>query len=69
MLYLKSSLTVLSIFVLVQQIYAHDKTYSSKYDNLDVDKILENDRVLISYVKCILGEGPCTSEGKELKSK
>ncbi|KAJ8925805.1 hypothetical protein NQ315_009655 [Exocentrus adspersus] len=44
-----------------------DKTYTSKYDNVDVDKILSNDRVLTNYIKCLMEEGPCTSEGRELK--
>ncbi|CAH0550185.1 unnamed protein product [Brassicogethes aeneus] len=41
--------------------------YTSKYDNVDVDKILKNDRVLNNYIKCMMDEGPCTSEGRELK--
>lgn len=43
--------------------------YTSKYDNVDVDKILKNDRVLTNYIKCLMEEGPCTPEGRELKSK
>lgn len=46
-----------------------DKQYPTKYDGLDVDKILSNDRILTSYIKCILGEGSCTTEGRELKSE
>nr|AXF54072.1 chemosensory protein 4 [Dendroctonus armandi] len=41
--------------------------YTSKYDNVDVDKILKNDRVLTNYIKCLMEEGPCTPEGRELK--
>ncbi|XP_044737535.1 ejaculatory bulb-specific protein 3-like [Chrysoperla carnea] len=44
-----------------------DKQYPTKYDGLDVDKILSNDRILTSYIKCIMGEGSCTTEGRELK--
>ncbi|CAG9762017.1 unnamed protein product [Ceutorhynchus assimilis] len=41
--------------------------YTTKYDNVDVDKILKNDRVLTNYIKCLMDEGPCTPEGRELK--
>ncbi|KAJ8960207.1 hypothetical protein NQ318_003931 [Aromia moschata] len=44
-----------------------DDKYTNKYDNVDVDKILANDRVLTNYIKCLMEEGPCTSEGRELK--
>lgn len=43
--------------------------YTTKYDNVDVDKILSNDRVLTNYIKCLMEEGPCTPDGRELKSK
>lgn len=46
-----------------------DTRYTTKYDNIDVDKILTNDRVLSNYIKCLMEEGPCTPEGRELKSE
>lgn len=46
-----------------------DRKYSSKYDNVDVDRILNNDRILSNYIRCMMEEGPCTAEGRELKSK
>jgi hypothetical protein len=45
------------------------KTYTTKYDNVDVDSILSNNRILTNYIKCMLDEGPCTPEGRELKSE
>jgi hypothetical protein len=48
---------------------AAENKYTNKYDNVDVDKILNNDRVLTNYIKCLMDEGPCTSEGRELKSE
>ncbi|XP_063978576.1 ejaculatory bulb-specific protein 3-like [Diachasmimorpha longicaudata] len=42
--------------------------YTTKYDNVDLDQILRNDRLLNNYVKCLLDEGNCTSDGKELKA-
>ncbi|KAF5301390.1 hypothetical protein FQA39_LY10788 [Lamprigera yunnana] len=41
--------------------------YTTKYDNINVDEILQNHRVLSNYVKCLLDEGPCTAEGRELR--
>lgn len=43
--------------------------YTNKYDNVNVDQILSNNRVLSNYIKCMMDEGPCTPEGRELKSK
>nr|QKK82659.1 chemosensory protein [Histia rhodope] len=42
--------------------------YTDKYDNTDIEEILNNDRLLLGYIKCVLDEGPCTPDGKELKS-
>ena len=53
----------------VQVVLSADNKYTTKYDNVDVDKILNNDRVLTNYIKCLMDEGPCTSEGRELKSE
>lgn len=43
--------------------------YTTKYDNFDVDSVLNNQRLLRNYMKCILGEGQCTKEGTEVKSE
>lgn len=53
---------------LVYCILAEEK-YTSKFDNFDVDKVLNNDRILTSYINCLLDKGNCTNEGRELKSK
>lgn len=41
--------------------------YTTKFDDIDIDRILQNNRVLTNYIKCLLDEGPCTNEGRELK--
>ncbi|XP_058809163.1 ejaculatory bulb-specific protein 3-like [Phymastichus coffea] len=41
--------------------------YTNKYDNVDVDRILQNGRVLSNYIKCMLDEGNCTPDGREFK--
>lgn len=48
---------------------AAPKQLNSRLDSVDVDKILANPRVLSNYVKCVTDKGPCTSEGKDLKSE
>ncbi|XP_073953852.1 allergen Tha p 1-like isoform X2 [Choristoneura fumiferana] len=41
--------------------------YSSKYDDFDIQPILENDRIMLSYTKCFLDKGPCTPDAKDFK--
>ncbi|XP_046994913.1 ejaculatory bulb-specific protein 3-like [Schistocerca americana] len=43
--------------------------YTTKYDNVDVDEILHNERLFSKYADCLLDEGNerCTADGKELK--
>lgn len=43
--------------------------YEPKYDNVSIESVLSNDRVLTNYIKCLLDKGPCTKEGRELKRK
>lgn len=55
--------------VSAKSIQKRDDKYTTKYDDIDVDQILTSKRLLSNYIKCLLEEGPCTAEGKELKSK
>ncbi|CAK1552543.1 unnamed protein product [Leptosia nina] len=41
--------------------------YTDRYDGINVDEILQNQRLVTSYVKCLLDKGRCTPEGNELK--
>ncbi|TGZ52089.1 ejaculatory bulb-specific protein 3-like [Temnothorax longispinosus] len=41
--------------------------YSDTYDNIDVDAIINSDRLLNQYVNCILDKGPCTADGRSIK--
>lgn len=54
--------------LLSKDLASRDK-YPAKLDNVDVDEILNSDRLLINYHKCLIGEGRCTAEGNEVKSK
>nr|ARJ35776.1 chemosensory protein 1 [Cyrtorhinus lividipennis] len=42
--------------------------YTDKYDNIDLDSILSNDRLFKKYFECMTGEGKCTPDGAELKA-
>lgn len=48
-----------------------DGEYTNKYDNIDVDQILHNERLLNRYTDCLLerNKGRCPPEAVELKSK
>lgn len=53
---------------MIISVYSVD-LYTDRYDNINVKEILNNRRLLIPYVKCILEQGRCTPEGKELRRK
>ncbi|KAF9818735.1 hypothetical protein SFRURICE_011781 [Spodoptera frugiperda] len=57
---------VFLVCVLAAVVYGEQ--YTNKYDNIDLDEILHNDKILDNYVKCCLDQGKCTPDGKELKS-
>nr|AOG12887.1 chemosensory protein [Eogystia hippophaecolus] len=42
--------------------------YTDRYDNINVQEVLDNKRLFNAYMKCILDKGSCTPEGRELKS-
>ncbi|KAJ9588038.1 hypothetical protein L9F63_028153, partial [Diploptera punctata] len=58
--------TVILLLTAVVALALADR-YTSRYDHIDVDEVLRNDRALKSYVKCILDSGPCTAEARELR--
>ncbi|KAI5746101.1 hypothetical protein M8J76_017306 [Diaphorina citri] len=43
--------------------------YTTKYDNVDLDQILRNDRLFNNYYNCLLDKGKCSPDGQELKNK
>ncbi|XP_017779650.1 PREDICTED: ejaculatory bulb-specific protein 3-like isoform X2 [Nicrophorus vespilloides] len=43
------------------------KKYTTKYDNIDIEDVIKNDRLLKNYVDCLLEKGICTPDGLELK--
>ncbi len=41
--------------------------YTDKFDHINVDEILESDKLLQGYVNCLLDKSRCTPDGKTLK--
>lgn len=46
-----------------------DSSITERLDAMDIEALLKNTRLFNSYLKCMLETGPCTAEGRELKSK
>lgn len=44
-----------------------EDVYTKKYDHINIDEVLTNDRLYKKYFDCLIGEGKCPPEGKELK--
>ncbi|KAB0804918.1 hypothetical protein PPYR_01888 [Photinus pyralis] len=47
--------------------YCDEEHYPTKYDSIDFMEVLENDRLIILYLQCILSEGPCPPLGRLMK--
>ncbi|XP_059060880.1 allergen Tha p 1-like [Achroia grisella] len=63
-----TTLLVLTLAIVATLAAARHGKYTDKYDNVDLNEILANKRLLVPYIKCILDQGKCTADGKELKS-
>ncbi|XP_076235358.1 chemosensory protein 4 [Calliopsis andreniformis] len=48
------------------EVFSEDK-YTTKYDNIDVDAVINSERLLNGYVNCLLDRGACTPDAAELK--
>ncbi|XP_049820509.1 ejaculatory bulb-specific protein 3-like [Aethina tumida] len=48
-------------------VYAGDEKYTTKYDNVNLNDVVANERLLKNYVDCLLEQGSCTPDGQELK--
>lgn len=51
----------------VAQMNNNGDAYDSKFDNVDLDEILSQERLLNNYIKCLENAGPCTPDAKMLK--
>ncbi|KAJ8872137.1 hypothetical protein PR048_025739 [Dryococelus australis] len=48
---------------------AGENTYGEVPDTINLHAMMRNDRVVASYEKCLMDEGPCTKHGEALKRK
>nr|UMT69261.1 chemosensory protein 9 [Ophraella communa] len=57
------------IFLLAVVSYSFAQTYNTRYDNIDIDRILASKRLLDSYIHCLLDDNfkKCSPEGREFK--
>ncbi|KAG8330685.1 ejaculatory bulb-specific protein 3-like [Homalodisca vitripennis] len=58
----------LVLFAAVATAVAAPQKYTTKYDNINLDQVLRNDRLLNNYFRCLMDQGSCTPDGDELKS-
>lgn len=49
------------------KIVSSNNLYNNEFDNVNLDEILNQDRLLNNYIKCLESAGPCTPDGKMLK--
>lgn len=43
--------------------------YTTRYDHINLDDILYNNRLLKNYYNCMVGVGRCTADATKLKCK
>lgn len=58
---------LIAILVTLAVVAARPETYTSRFDNVNIDQVLSTQRLFDSYFKCLMDMGKCTPEGKELK--
>lgn len=61
--------TIAIIGIALMCVLAEEEKYDDKYDNIDVNEILGNDKQRELYYKCFMGTGPCaTADAKFFSS-
>ncbi|KAK9310032.1 hypothetical protein QLX08_000507 [Tetragonisca angustula] len=64
---MKTVLIVLAtVCFLLGEVHSEDK-YTTKYDDVDINAVLNSERLLNGYVSCLLDRGACTPDAVELK--
>ncbi|XP_061396803.1 ejaculatory bulb-specific protein 3-like [Musca vetustissima] len=63
---MKCVIIALALFVACCLAMPQDK-YTTKYDNINLDEILKSDRLFNNYYNCLMDQGNCTPEARELK--
>ncbi|XP_014277118.1 ejaculatory bulb-specific protein 3 [Halyomorpha halys] len=58
---------ILAVILFAGVALARPDGYTTKYDNINLDEILNNDRLYQKYFQCLTNKGKCTPDGKQLK--
>ncbi|XP_047521352.1 ejaculatory bulb-specific protein 3-like isoform X2 [Pieris napi] len=63
-----NKMKILAVLLLIFAICScENTTYTTKYDDVNLDDVLASDRLLTGYINCLLDNGPCTPDAKELR--
>uniref|UniRef100_A0AAU6R5E1 Chemosensory protein 14-like protein n=1 Tax=Antheraea pernyi TaxID=7119 RepID=A0AAU6R5E1_ANTPE len=58
---------LLCLFALTVVVSRSTQQNYPRNDNININAILQNDRILLGYYKCVMDKGPCTKDGKIFK--
>ncbi|KAK9892195.1 hypothetical protein WA026_019000 [Henosepilachna vigintioctopunctata] len=58
---------ILFFFMICATSINAEVTYTNKYDKIDIDALIKNERLLKHYVNCLLDREKCRPDGEELK--
>ncbi|KOC61899.1 Ejaculatory bulb-specific protein 3 [Habropoda laboriosa] len=53
-------------FLLGEEVSSEEK-YTTKYDDVNIDAVLNSERLLNAYVNCLMNRGACAPDAAELK--
>ncbi|XP_045501655.1 allergen Tha p 1-like [Colias croceus] len=59
-------LTALLVLCMAAVVWSKS-TYTDKYDNINVDEVLQSERLLKGYVECLMDRSRCPPDAKTLK--
>lgn len=62
-------LLILAATLVASIVITQAQINADRLDQVNIDEILANRRLLVAYIKCTLDTGRCTPEGRELKCK
>ena len=65
---IQKNIICLAVFMYMVLLLHCEEQYDSRYDSINIDEILESDRLLSNYIGCLMNEKPCTEDGLLLKS-
>lgn len=57
----------LFIFAIIIGVTCASEMYSNKYDHIDVDQFIKNERIFKRAIECLLNDKGCTPEVNYLK--